>query len=176
MQVTILGTGYDGLVTGSCLADAGHQVYCVDIDLAGISQHFGGQLEEKTFALWGLAFKPNTDDMREAPSQVLIELLLQAGARVRAYDPEALGEAAHIFGSRPGLELCPNQEQVLDDADALLICTEWKCFWNPDFDLLKQILKKPLIFDGRNLYDPEILKDLGFTYYAIGRGDSVRCF
>jgi len=140
-----------------------------------VVQHFGTPLAGKTFALWGLAFKPNTDDMREAPSRVLIELLLKAGAKVRAYDPEALSEAAHVFGPQPGLELCQSQDEVLEDADALVICTEWKCFWNPDFELLKQSLKQPLIFDGRNLYDPQALKEMGFTYYAMGRGDSVTC-
>ncbi len=140
-----------------------------------VVRHFGTQLAGKTFALWGLAFKPNTDDMREAPSRVLIELLLKAGAKVRAYDPEALDEAAHVFGSQPGLTLCQSQDEVLEDADALLICTEWKCFWNPDFELLKRSLKQPLIFDGRNLYDPQALKEMGFSYYAMGRGDSVTC-
>ncbi|MEH6823701.1 MAG: UDP-glucose/GDP-mannose dehydrogenase family protein [Motiliproteus sp.] len=140
-----------------------------------VERHFNGELAGKTFAIWGLAFKPNTDDMREAPSRVLIELLLRAGARIRAYDPEALSEAQHLLGSQPGLELCSNQDLVLEGADALLICTEWKCFWNPDFAQLKQALKQPLIFDGRNLYDPEVLKEIGFTYYAMGRGDSVTC-
>ncbi|MEH6470747.1 MAG: UDP-glucose/GDP-mannose dehydrogenase family protein [Halopseudomonas sp.] len=140
-----------------------------------VIDHFDGPLQGKTFALWGLAFKPNTDDMREAPSRILIERLLHAGARVRAYDPEALLEAQRLLGSRDGLEFCESQEQVLVGADALLICTEWKCFLNPDFEALKSTLNQPLIFDGRNLYDPESLKEMGFTYYAIGRGDSVKC-
>jgi UDPglucose 6-dehydrogenase len=139
-----------------------------------INSHFNGQLAGKTFALWGLAFKPNTDDMREAPSRVLMEQLWQAGARVRGYDPEAMAQVTRIYGSNDQLQLCPSQEQAVEGADALVICTEWKSFWNPDFDQLKQQLSSPLIFDGRNLYDPEMLKNMGFNYYAMGRGDSVR--
>ncbi len=139
-----------------------------------LSTHFNGDLAGKTFALWGLAFKPNTDDMREAPSRVLMEQLWQAGARVRGYDPEAMAEVERIYGVSDQLQLCGTQEQAVEGADALLICTEWKSFWNPDFEQLKQQLVAPLIFDGRNLYDPETLKEIGFDYYGIGRGKSVK--
>ena len=136
-----------------------------------IFRHFNGKLEGKCIAVWGLAFKPNTDDMREAPSRDLIESLWQEGASVRAYDPEALGEAGKIYGQRNDLELVDNQEQALDGADVLVICTEWKSFWAPDFDSIKKRLNSAVIFDGRNLYDPQHLKDLGFVYYGIGRGE-----
>lgn len=139
-----------------------------------IDTHFDGQLKGKTFALWGLAFKPNTDDMREAPSRVLMEQLWQAGAQVQGYDPEAMDEVVRIYGAQDQLKLCSSQELAVEGADALVICTEWKSFWNPDFDHLKQQLSTPVIFDGRNLYDPETLKKLGFSYYGIGRGDSVK--
>ena len=139
-----------------------------------INNHYEGQIAGKTFALWGLAFKPNTDDMREAPSRVLMEQLWQAGAKVRAFDPEAMAEVARIYAGAEALTLCETQEQALVGADSLVICTEWKSFWNPDFTLLAQQLTEPLIFDGRNLYDPESLKELGFSYYAVGRGDSVK--
>lgn len=127
----------------------------------------------KTFAVWGLAFKPNTDDMREAPSRILIESLWQAGAIIQAYDPEAMDEAQRIYGSREDLRLMGTKESALQGADALIICTEWQNFRAPDFDVIKSTLKDAVIFDGRNLYDPERLKSRGFTYYAIGRGSSV---
>lgn len=136
--------------------------------------HYGGKLKGKTFALWGLAFKPNTDDMREAPSRVLMEALWAAGAKVRAYDPEAAEEAGRIFGERDDLLLCDHPEEALDGADALAIVTEWKMFRSPDFDRIKAALKDPVIFDGRNIYDPAFLASNGFTYYAVGRGDSLR--
>jgi UDPglucose 6-dehydrogenase len=136
--------------------------------------HYGGELEGKTFALWGLAFKPNTDDMREAPSRVLMEALWAAGAKVRAYDPEAAEEARRIFGERDDLLLCDHPEEALDGADALAIVTEWKMFRSPDFDRIKDALNDPVIFDGRNIYDPAFLASNGFTYYAVGRGDSLR--
>ncbi len=139
-----------------------------------ISTHFAGDLNGRTFALWGLAFKPNTDDMREAPSRTLMEALWQAGARVQAFDPEAMPATQALYGKRPDLSLLPHQEQALEGADALIICTEWQNFRAPDFDQLKARLKQPLIFDGRNLFDPQRLKKQGFLYYAIGRGDSVR--
>jgi UDPglucose 6-dehydrogenase len=137
-----------------------------------ISRHFGGDLKGKTFAMWGLAFKPGTDDMREAPSRVLLEALFAAGARVRAYDPAAMKETRRIFGDRADLTLCTRARETLEGADALCIVTEWKEFRSPDFDHLKKQLKRPVIFDGRNLYDPALMKKLGFSYYAIGRGDT----
>lgn len=133
-------------------------------------KHFNGQLQGKTIALWGLSFKPNTDDMREAPSRTLMELLWQAGARVQAHDPVAMPEAMHIYGDREDLAFCETPEETLKDADALVIVTEWSVFSSPDFDAIKRELKEPVIFDGRNLYDVDYLKKLGFKYYAIGRG------
>jgi UDPglucose 6-dehydrogenase len=131
-----------------------------------IEAHYGGELKGKTFALWGLAFKPKTDDMREAPSRVLLEALIAEGASIKAYDPEAMEEARRIYGDLPGLELCDSAESALDNADALVLVTEWKSFWSPDFT---QKLTDKIIFDGRNLYDPATLKREGFTYYGIGR-------
>jgi UDPglucose 6-dehydrogenase len=135
-----------------------------------INQHFAGDLVGKRFALWGLAFKPNTDDMRAAPSRVLIEALTAAGAYIQAFDPEAMKEAKRIYGDNKNLILCQSAENALEGADALIIVTEWKNFWSPDFELIKTKLSAPLIFDGRNLYDPAQMKKIGFTYYAIGRG------
>jgi UDPglucose 6-dehydrogenase len=138
-----------------------------------MKRHFSGQLQGKTVALWGLAFKPNTDDMREAPSRSIIDLLLESGAQVRAYDPVAGAEAMRIYEGAKGFALSKNAYEAADGADALCIVTEWQEFRSPDFDRLKQILKAPLIFDGRNLYDPGMLGRFGFTYYAIGRGRSA---
>jgi len=137
-----------------------------------ITKHYGGSLAGKTFALWGLAFKPGTDDMREAPSRVLIEALWKAGAKVRAFDPAAAKEAKRIWGDRPDLTLTARGREALEGADALVIVTEWKEFRSPDFDYLKKTLKAPVIFDGRNLYDPAAMKKQGFKYYAIGRGEA----
>ena len=134
-----------------------------------VNAHFGGQLAGKTFALWGLAFKPNTDDMREAPSRVLMDALWAAGARVQAYDPAAMEEAQRIYGARNDFLLCGTKEAALQDADALVIMTDWRQFKAPDFSALKQTLKSPLIFDGRNLYDPQRMCERGFTYHGIGR-------
>lgn len=138
-----------------------------------ISKHFGGKLKGKTVAVWGLAFKPNTDDMREAPSRVLLESLWEAGAKVRAYDPVAKDETRRIYGDRDGLVLCDSAESALSGADVLAIVTEWQEFRSPDFDGIKSALKQPVIFDGRNLYDPALMSRFGFTYYAIGRGASL---
>ncbi|WP_145495949.1 UDP-glucose dehydrogenase family protein [Yersinia bercovieri] len=138
-----------------------------------IQHHFDSQLAGKTFALWGLAFKPNTDDMREAPSRVLMEALWLAGAIIQAYDPEAMDEAQRIYGARDDLKLMGTKESALQGADALIICTEWQNFRAPDFDVVKSRLKQPVIFDGRNLYDPDRLNSRGFTYYGIGRGLSI---
>jgi UDPglucose 6-dehydrogenase len=135
-----------------------------------ISKHFEGSLQGRKFALWGLAFKPNTDDMRDAPSRKLMEALWEAGAMVQAYDPEAMSEARRIYGDRADLQLCDNPEATLDEADALVIITEWKLFRSPDFDFIKSSLKQAVIFDGRNLYEPDRMRERGFVYYAIGRG------
>ena len=135
-----------------------------------ISDHYEGELADKTFALWGLSFKPNTDDMREAPSRVLMEALWAAGASVRAYDPEAMDEVARIYPNQEGLELCESAYDALTSADALAIITEWQEFRSPDFQLLRDRIGDSVVFDGRNLYEPDMMRDLGITYYAIGRG------
>jgi len=134
-----------------------------------LSAYFEGALAGKTIALWGLAFKPNTDDMRDAPSRVLMEALWQAGARVQAYDPAAMEEAQRIYGVRADLLLCGTKEAAVQDADALVIMTEWRQFKAPDLEALKRALKAPLIFDGRNLYDPQRMRERGFSYHGIGR-------
>ncbi|AWH87108.1 UDP-glucose dehydrogenase family protein [Limnobaculum parvum] len=138
-----------------------------------IQRHFNGDLKGRTFALWGLSFKPNTDDMRESSSRVLMESLWEAGAKVQAFDPEAMEEAQRIYGTRSDLALMGTKEAALQGADALIICTEWQNFRAPDFDLIKAALKHAAIFDGRNLYEPERMAQRGFTYYGIGRGASV---
>lgn len=139
-----------------------------------VKQHFGEDLSGKTFALWGLSFKPNTDDMREASSRTLISELTAAGAVIKAYDPEAMEETQRIFGVRDDLELVGTKEAALKNADALIICTEWQQFRAPDFDVIKQQLKQAVIFDGRNMFDPQRLAKKGFSYYGIGRGESVK--
>jgi UDPglucose 6-dehydrogenase len=131
------------------------------------------QLQGKTVALWGLAFKPNTDDMREAPARTVIDMLLQGGAKVRAYDPVAAAEARRIYGDKPELQLCRSAYEAAEGADALAILTEWQEFRSPDFERLKGLLKSPLIFDGRNLYDPAMVSRFGLAYYAIGRGKAL---
>jgi len=136
-----------------------------------ISHHYQGKLKGLRLALWGLAFKPETDDMREAPSRVLMEALWAEGVTVRAYDPVAQAETHRIYGDRSDLEYAASMEEALENADALVIVTEWKEFRSPDYDYLKSKLNKAVIFDGRNLYDPAFMKKQGFTYYAIGRGE-----
>ncbi|HEY2682907.1 MAG TPA: UDP-glucose/GDP-mannose dehydrogenase family protein [Steroidobacteraceae bacterium] len=138
-----------------------------------IKSHFK-DLKGKTFAVWGLAFKPNTDDMREASSRVLMEQLWEAGAKVRAFDPVAMDECRRIYGERNDLQLCKNGAETLEGADALVIVTEWHEFRSPDFDDMKKVLRSPVVFDGRNLYDPAQMSAAGFSYYAIGRGDLSR--
>lgn len=138
-----------------------------------LDKHFKGDLSGKIFALWGLSFKPNTDDMREAPSRVVMEYIWEKGGQVRAYDPEAMQETLRIYGQRKDLILVNSKEEALQEADALIICTEWQVFKAPDFEVIKNSLKEATIFDGRNLYNPHKLKDLGYAYYAMGRGDSV---
>jgi UDPglucose 6-dehydrogenase len=134
-----------------------------------MSAYYRDDLAGKTFALWGLAFKPNTDDMREAPSRVILESLCAAGAAVRVYDPEALAEARRIYGDKTGLTYCESPEAALHQADALVIVTEWKQFRSPDFNELAQQLKDRVIFDGRNMYEPALVRRFGLDYYAIGR-------
>jgi UDPglucose 6-dehydrogenase len=132
-----------------------------------VMQHFGEYLRGMRFAVWGLAFKPRTDDMREAPAVTVIEALLKAGAEVHAHDPEALNEARRIFGDRVHLHRV--NYDALDGADALLVITEWNEFRRPDFERMKQLMKRPVIFDGRNVYEPSVMRQLGFTYYSVGR-------
>ncbi|MBT7905422.1 MAG: UDP-glucose/GDP-mannose dehydrogenase family protein [Porticoccaceae bacterium] len=138
-----------------------------------IDSYFDGQLEGKTIALWGLAFKPGTDDMREAPSRDLMEALWQRGAKVQAFDPHGMEATQEIYGVRNDLLLCGTKEAALQGADILAICTEWKPFWSPDFALIKDSLKQPVIFDGRNLYDPARLQDQGIQYFGMGRSNRV---
>ena len=140
---------------------------------AKLQHHFGATLRGRTLALWGLAFKPGTDDMREAPSRNLLEALWREGCAVRAYDPAAMTEARRIYGQRPDFELCAKPMDALTGADALVIVTEWSLFRSPDFDAIRRRLKQALIFDGRNLYDPDYMREAGFVYYAIGRGENA---
>lgn len=141
-----------------------------------VQAYFDGDLKGKRIALWGLSFKPNTDDMRDASSRVLMESLWAAGAVVQAYDPEAMNETQRIYGTRSDLTLMGTKESALNGADALVVCTEWNAFKAPDFDLVKDSLTNAVIFDGRNLYDPDMLEEQGIAYYGIGRGRSVLSF
>nr|WP_314478760.1 UDP-glucose/GDP-mannose dehydrogenase family protein [uncultured Pseudomonas sp.] len=137
-----------------------------------VRAYYAGDLKGKTFAIWGLAFKPNTDDMRDAPSRMLMEALWAHGARVCAYDPEAMHETQKIYGHDDRLSLMGTPEATLGGADALIICTEWQQFKAPDFEVIKARLRSPVIFDGRNLYDPERMDRYGLEYFPIGRGKS----
>jgi UDPglucose 6-dehydrogenase len=141
-----------------------------DFLFSKIRKHFSGSLQGRRFAIWGLAFKPNTDDMREAPSLTVIRDLISAGARVRAFDPVAMTEARRGLAPLTGLEFATGAYDALADADGLVIVTEWQEFRSPDFDRIKAALRQPVIFDGRNLYHPGQLENAGFTYYAVGRG------
>ncbi len=134
-----------------------------------VLQHYNGDVKGKVFALWGLSFKPKTDDMREAPSRVILEALINAGATVQAFDPEAMEEAHRLYGNNAGLTLVETANDALQGANALIVVTEWKNFWSPDFEYIKNSLKDTVIFDGRNLYQPGLLKKQGITYYGIGR-------
>jgi UDPglucose 6-dehydrogenase len=139
---------------------------------AKVKAHFGGNIRGKTFAIWGLAFKPNTDDIREAPALTIIEELLEAGAQVRAFDPVACENTQKIFGSR--VTFTDNAFEATNGADALLVVTEWNEFKHASIDKIKKSLKTPVIFDGRNIYKPQALLEAGFAYYGIGRGSNVR--
>jgi UDPglucose 6-dehydrogenase len=134
-----------------------------------IVARLGADLSDRRFALWGLAFKPNTDDMREAPSRVIIEALIGRGATVVAYDPVAIDEARRSIGPRERLEYASAPMSAVDGADALVVVTEGKEFRSPDFDELKRRLRQPLVFDGRNLYDPALVRAAGLEHFAIGR-------
>ena len=134
-----------------------------------IFKHYNGDIKGKTFAMWGLSFKPNTDDMREASSRVVMEMLWNNGAKIKAYDPQAMHETARIYGERADLELVDSPESAMNDVDALIVMTEWNVFRSPDFSELKQKMKAPVIFDGRNIYNPQLLREFGFVYHSIGR-------
>lgn len=134
-----------------------------------VCDYFDGDLVGKTIAVWGLAFKPRTDDMREAPSRILLEALWDHGARVQAYDPRAMEECQRIYGDRDDLALMGTKEAAVKEADALVICTEWKHFWAPDLKVLMEKMKRPVVIDGRNLYDPARMANAGFDYLAVGR-------
>ena len=155
-----------------------HTVKAVNLRQKGVlfgklSHALGGELWGKTIAVWGLAFKPNTDDMREAPSRTLIEALWAAGAKVQAFDPAAMKEAERIYGQRENLRLVGNREDAVVGADALVICTEWKVFRTVDFGWLKAQLHQPVVVDGRNLFNPPEVERAGIRYYAVGRGKSA---
>ena len=137
---------------------------------ARVVQRFGADLRGRRFALWGLAFKPETDDMREAPSRVVIEELLARGARVTAHDPQAIDAARRIFADRPGLDFVDQPMDAMDGADALIVVTEWKAYRTPDFERMRRLMRQPLVFDGRNLYDPALMQALGLEHIGIGRG------
>jgi UDPglucose 6-dehydrogenase len=166
LQRSALDVGYDATILAAVESVNNRQKQVL---FTKIKAHFG-DLRDKTVAVWGLAFKPNTDDMREASSRVLMESLWSAGAKVRAYDPVAMPECLRIYGERADLTLCATGPEALQGADALSIVTEWQEFRSPDFEHMKSALKTPVIFDGRNLYDPDQMTKAGFSYYAIGRG------
>ena len=167
---TAHSVGYDARLLGAVEAVNDAQKSRL---FALLSKHFGGKLKGLTVAVWGLAFKPNTDDMREASSRRLMEQLWDAGARVRAFDPEAADEARRIYGERDDLVLVERPYEALEGADALVIVTEWKAFRSPDFARVKSLLATPVIVDGRNLYDPAAVEEAGIAYYGIGRGRSL---
>ncbi len=135
-----------------------------------IHRHFRGDLKEKTVAIWGLAFKPRTDDVREAPALVLIDSLLSAGAALRIHDPEALSNVRAVYGDR--VVCCDRPYGALEQADALAVVTEWNEFRNPDFEVMRRLMRQPVIFDGRNVFDPARMAALGFAYQGIGRAVS----
>jgi UDPglucose 6-dehydrogenase len=170
LERTARGVGYQARLLGAVEA-VNHDQKTKLFEF--ISHYFNGDVRGRTIALWGLAFKPNTDDMREASSRRLMEALWEAGAKVRAYDPQARHETHRVYGDRNDLVLCDNAYQALDGADALAIITEWKAFRSPDFARIRAALKEPVIFDGRNLYEPAVVEEAGLAYYGIGRGRSV---
>lgn len=170
LERTARTVGYDARLLGAVEA-VNHNQKIKLFDF--IQRYFNGNVRGRTIALWGLAFKPNTDDMREASSRRLMEALWEAGAKVRAFDPEAREETRRLYGERGDLMLCDNAYQALDGADTLAIVTEWKAFRSPDFARIRAMLKEPAIFDGRNIYEPAVVEEAGLAYYGIGRGRSV---
>src|ERR1700761_234832 len=171
LERTAHSVGYDARLLGA-VESVNHDQKTKLFEL--IERHFDGQIAGKTIALWGLAFKPNTDDMREASSRRLMEALWEGGAKVQAFDPEAREETHRVYGDRDDLKLCDNAYQALNGADVLAIVTEWKAFRSPDFARIRASLGSPAIFDGRNLYDPKQVEEAGLAYYGIGRGRSLR--
>ena len=170
MEATAINAGYQPKLLSAVTAVNDKQKHRL---FEKLQHYFDGQLNGKTIALWGLAFKPGTDDMREAPSRLLMESLWQQGATVRAYDPHAMDATQALYGERDDLVLCGTKEAALSGADVLVVCTEWKPFWSPDFAHIKSVLTYPVIFDGRNLYDPQRLQDQGLQYFAIGRQNAL---
>lgn len=160
--------GYDAEIARSVVAVNERQKHLL---VDRLRRYFEGSLQGRTIALWGLAFKPNTNDMREAPSRTVMEAVWYAGGAIRAYDPQALDEARRLYGNREDLVLCRRRDDALTGADALLVVTEWNEFRNPDFGAVKAALKHAVVFDGRNLYDPAYLADQGIKHIAIGRGN-----
>ncbi|HEY9012911.1 MAG TPA: UDP-glucose/GDP-mannose dehydrogenase family protein, partial [Devosia sp.] len=158
--------GFDAALLRSVEARNNQQKHVL---LDKITDVFGDDFEGRTFALWGLAFKPNTDDMRDAPARVIMEALWASGAKVRAHDPKAMGECRRIYGNRPDLELCESATAALEGADALIIATEWKSYTAPDFGAIRDTLKAPIVFDGRNIYDPAVAARYGLALYGVGR-------
>jgi UDPglucose 6-dehydrogenase len=175
LERTAKGVGYDAALLRAVDAVNGRQKAML---FAKLAHHFGGegQIKGKTIAVWGLSFKPNTNDVREAPSRTLIEALWKAGARVRAFDPVSMSETRRIYGDRDDLVLCEDKYSALEGADALAICTEWQQFRAPDFDEMQLRLKTKTIFDGRNIYVPSRLREDGWTYYSIGREPVLSSF
>ncbi|HET7329230.1 UDP-glucose/GDP-mannose dehydrogenase family protein [Dyella sp.] len=170
LERTARAVGYDARLLGAVEAvNRDQKLKLFDF----IQRYFNGDVRGRTIALWGLAFKPNTDDMREASSRRLMEALWEAGAKVRAFDPEAREEVRRLYGERDDLVLCDSAYHALDGADVLAIITEWKAFRSPDFARIRAVLKEPAIFDGRNLYEPTVVEEAGLAYYGIGRGRSV---
>jgi UDPglucose 6-dehydrogenase len=165
LEHTAAGVGYEAKLIGA--VDRVNQRQKLVL-LDKILDHFDGDVEGKTFALWGLAFKPKTDDMREAPSRTIMEGLWAAGAKVQAFDPEAMAMARSLYPNQPGLTLCESRDEAVVGADALIIATEWRQFRSPDYDLLRRELTHPVIFDGRNMYAPARVAREGFDYYGIG--------
>jgi len=166
MEATAISAGYQPKLLSAVTSVNDQQKHRL---FDKLNRYFEGELRGKTIALWGLAFKPGTDDMREAPSRLLMEALWEQGASVRAYDPHAMDATQAIYGERDDLLLCGTKEAALSGADVLVVCTEWKPFWSPNFAEIKAALTYPVIFDGRNLYDPKRLQDHGLQYFAIGR-------
>jgi UDPglucose 6-dehydrogenase len=165
LEHTAAGVGYEANLIGAVERVNQRQKLVL---LDKILDHFDGDVAGKTFALWGLAFKPKTDDMREAPSRTLMEGLWTAGATVRAFDPEAMGMARTLYPDQPGLTMCDSRDEAVEGADALIIATEWRQFRSPDYDLLRRELTDRVIFDGRNMFDPARVAREGFDYYGIG--------